>query len=475
MRPSRLADFGKGFARDHIFWALVLLLVAAFAMGGSARDDATSLIFLRPLAVLLLAVGLAGLTREQMAAFRLPLGLMAALLGLILLHLVPLPPSIWTALPGRELAAQAGAAGEIGDVWRPLALVPWRGWNAFFAMLVPAAALVLAIRCSTEHRRRLVTVVLVLVGASAMVGILQAIGGFQEKFYLYRIANVGAPSGLFANRNHQAALICAALPLLAVYATHAVRANMPKVRLWAAALAGCLLLLVLLATGSRAGLVLAFPALLAAALVYLSSDRGKRPATRSMIWIALGVLGVALLAVVAILWSRADAVDRILNIRADENRFETWGPIAAMIGQYLPFGSGIGSFVEVYKIGEPTALLNQSYLNHAHNDWLEWILEGGVPVAMLMAVALFGWGRQALRLWNRRREGDGEWRLALAAAAMLFVLGAASLVDYPLRVPSIACVFAIAAVWLAYGVEGRKTSVANEGSKDRTDSPTRAG
>ena len=49
------------------------------------------------------------------------MALMAAILILPLLQLVPLPPSVWQALPGRELPAQIDASLGL-NIWRPLTL-----------------------------------------------------------------------------------------------------------------------------------------------------------------------------------------------------------------------------------------------------------------------------------------------------------------------------------------------------------------
>src|SRR5690606_32949464 len=109
-----------------------------------------------------------------------------------------------------------------------------------YAMLIPLAALVLAAACSPEQRRRLLPLVLALGMASVVAGILQAISGYRDALYLYAITNPGSPNGLFANRNHQAAMICAMLPLLAVFASGSERAGarMAGLRTWLAAGAG---------------------------------------------------------------------------------------------------------------------------------------------------------------------------------------------------------------------------------------------
>ncbi|HMP56753.1 MAG TPA: hypothetical protein PKD92_09310, partial [Novosphingobium sp.] len=96
--------------RSRDFWLLAgFLLLLGFTASG-ARGDLLSLIVVRPLAVLLCAYGLLRLSAEQARAHRGFLVFAGLCLALVGLHLVPLPPGIWQALPGRDLIAAIGRA-----------------------------------------------------------------------------------------------------------------------------------------------------------------------------------------------------------------------------------------------------------------------------------------------------------------------------------------------------------------------------
>ena len=133
----------------------------------------------------------------------------------------------------------------------------------------------------------------------------------------------------------------------------------------------------------------------------------------------------------------------------EEFRFTVWSTIVEFLPGYLPLGSGIGSFIEVFKVHEPDIMLGQSYWNHAHNDWLEWAMEGGIPAMILMVLAIGGWATRSLALMRKSHTGRIEVQLGLAGAIILFILGAWSLVDYPLRTPALASLAAICAIWMA--------------------------
>ena len=65
---------------------------------------------------------------------------------------------------------------------------------------------------------------------------------------------------------------------------------------------------------------------------------------------------------------------------------------------------------------------------------------------MIFAVA--AWVRGTLYLWARRTSGRHSVQLGLLGAFAILILGLWSFVDYPLRVPSLASLAAIAAVWM---------------------------
>jgi O-antigen ligase len=426
------------------------MLVALFT-GGSARDDVPGLIVLRPFAALCLTVAVLTMTRDVLREHRAALILAGAWIALIALHLVPLPPAVWMSLPGRELAVEAGVAAGIGQPWRPIALVPWRAWNAFFAALVPLAALLLAVQLTPRQRQWLGIAALAIGMASAAIAFLQLLAPGRGLFYLYRFTSSNLPVGLMANRNHQAALLASMLPILAAVASDPETFR-PRGRRIAALALGVFFAFMAVMTGSRGGLAAVVVGLIAAALIYRTPPSRRSPQiavegrTRWLVWAGGGMLVAALVGFA--LW-RSTVLARVATTPGSgETRFEIWGPIAEMVRTYLPFGSGFGSFVEVYAIGEPLALLDTSYTNHAHNDLLELALEGGLPALALLLVAILAWGRRAIGLFAGGVRDSQEARTAAAGAAIVLVLGLASVVDYPVRTPLVAIILAIGAAWL---------------------------
>jgi O-antigen ligase len=440
------------------FWIMTFYLVLLAFTGGGARSDIQSLTILRPVSALMLGYALWGLKWDQLQPFRFLLWFALAAILLLVVHLIPLPPALWTLLPGRDLAVEIDKVAGFGAIWRPLSLVPSETWNALYAMVVPLTVLALLIRLTRKQRFDLIPVLVVFGLLSGFVGLLQVIGPENSQLYLYRITNSGAAVGLFANRNHQAIVLACLFPMLAVYASTGVETlEQWRLRGALAAIAGVFLVPLLLVTGSRAGLIVGVLGLAAAALLYRRPHflkPAKRKIYRFNPLVIVGIASVIGLITLTILMSRAQAIDRLVaRDGTEELRFAMWPSIVQMVGTYFPFGSGLGSFVEVYQINEPMRLIDQEYVNHAHNDWLELALTGGVLALALVGVALFAWARSAWILFRASPTGNRGITIGRLGALLILMLAIASFADYPLRVPSISGLIVIAAVWMRCGVD----------------------
>jgi hypothetical protein len=437
------------------YWALVVFLVLTFLTGGGSRADIQSLIILRPAAVIFCGIALWSLRWEHVQGHTFLFGMAAAIFALVGSHLIPLPPTMWGALPGREIITEIDKVAELGEVWRPLTMVPSGGWNAFYSLFVPLAVLLLGVQLSREERFKLLPWLLGLGLFSGFMGLLQSIGDPQGPLYFYNVTNNGSAVGLFSNRNHQAILLAMLFPMLAVYASTGVRAEeQAKVRGYIALAAGAVLVPLLLVTGSRAGLILGAFGIACTALLYRKPDiiipKKRRGNKHDLRWLA-GGFAVLCLGALTIITSRAEAVSRLtLTDLSGELRFLAWVPIAKMAWKYFPVGSGAGSFVDIFKIDEPVELLGPSYLNHAHNDWLELCFTFGLPGLMLVVTAVFAFVHSACKAFSNWRAQAPKVQHARLGVFLILIMAIGSIGDYPLRTPSIAVVFVLAAMWL-YG------------------------
>ncbi len=376
----------------------------------------------------------------RIAAVGPALRIVAAGAALMLLQLVPLPYATWAALPGHAPFAQAFALAAIHPAWLPISLTPDATIAALLSLLPAAAMIVTASGSTGAGRREAVVVLLVFALWSVALGCLQRSAGEESGLYPYAVTNRGSAVGLFANRNHLGSLLVCTLPFVAALA-RASPDRTPPPRLLAATGAAILVSGAAL-TGSMAATLLLIPSLAVSAAILFRDRKASRPA---LLILPVLILSVLILAAPAILLlGRADAGGE------DSARSQHRAVIAATTMraaiEHSPLGSGGGSFRALYPAYENPAGVTPEYVSHAHDDYLEILLEYGIPGAVLIVVALAAWGRWTWRAW---REPGDDGDLARAAAAALGLILLHSMVDYPVRTAAMAAVAGLAVALLS--------------------------
>ncbi|NCP25172.1 MAG: O-antigen ligase family protein [Erythrobacter sp.] len=427
-------------------------MLALALLGGSSRPDPIQNALLRPVCALLLIPALGNLKHAYLVGFKVPLALLGLTLLWMIIQLVPLPPSLWQALPDRSIIAQIDRLSDFVRIWRPISLTPFRGLDTLFGLIIPFAALLLALTLKIPARTLLFAIVAIGL-ADAALGVLQVIGGTGSVFYLYAITSLGAPAGIFANENHSAVFSAIVLLIITRLALESRgHADPAWVRL-AFAPAFLFILLAVLITGSRAGSTATFFALVAALLMtWLHSKvvdtqlvkdlrQSRSRARRNAVFAAFAAAIVAV--ALAFVWlQRVPAFEEMVSRNSfDDLRWQLWPVLKVMASQHWMVGTGFGSFDAVYRIYEPTALLLPRYVNHAHNDWAQLLIEGGLPAAILLTAFLIWIGTLLWRLKEQPAPPVGRIPFWISCIA---IIAAASIVDYPLRTP----IFQTLIMWL---------------------------
>lgn len=436
-------------AGSAVFAAALLLTLAAALFGGASQANALSLMTVELASLPLLFVSLYQvLAGGAPRGVRVPLALLAAVVALPLLQLIPLPAGVWSRLPGRGSVVDALGVAGLGRPSMPFSLTPAETWRSAMALAPPAAMFLGALLLSDGQRRMLAVCWLAVAVVSLLIGAMQVLSGADSALYFYRITNADSAVGLFANRNHQAALLFCLMPVAAVFAAR-FRGDLRDRRAFAALLAALYLLAALAgvtATRSRAGVMLALFALAGAAAVLV------RGGALSRHWRTAGGVAAAALAVTAgvLLFGLAPILDRF-DAGSSEPRFQNWPVVARAASDFLPLGSGVGSFQTVYSGVEPLGAVSPFYFNHAHNDYLEVWLETGLA-GLALAALFLGWlATRIVAVWAGR-AGEGDRDLAAGSSLSLLLLLGHSAVDYPLRTEALAVLFAFAcAVVAGYG------------------------
>lgn len=428
--------------------SLILLMSVALLFGGATKAGFGSDILAQLISLVTLSYAVMAMPTQaaahlraivQSRSGRLAAGLLLGLVGLHLFQLVPLPVA-WTS------GGPLGSDGLGGSISR----VPHATGAALASLLPPVAVFALMLTCRTAHRQAALYLVLAIGIVSLVLGFLQVAQGPNSALRFYEITNPFEAVGFFANRNHFASFLCLLLVLVSVWILDIL--NHPSNRLPVLPAAGALACLVAVLTGlmmarSRAAVVLAMIVFVSACLIYWLSRRrlaasGSARTPRNYRWLAAGV--VTALAI-AVQLGLGRMLTRFEKDPVDDLRWTFSENGLSLALSSLPFGTGIGSFVPAYATFEHTSDLFTAFANRAHNDWVEFAIEGGLPAIALMVCFLFWF---AGRVLSCPREPGLRRQQHIAGSLIIVVLLLHSIVDYPLRTTALATVFAFACALL---------------------------
>ncbi|MFK0205167.1 O-antigen ligase family protein [Agrobacterium sp. NPDC090283] len=287
----------------------------------------------------------------------------------------------------------------------------------------------------------------------------ETLGFIQKRFYLESL------TGLFVNRNTAATffgLILLTLVVLLhkrllapnwamVRALVANRLTVPdkqKRLIRSAGFASMLTafcFIALMLTGSRAGIMSSFAALLFLILLTVFNPppriarnaaplrdkrRGSKRVAAIMLAIAVGLFSLF-----------ANRVALRMETRLEDDlRFCYMPGITRAIADGWPWGSGLASFAEGYAPYHPAQCGVNTVVTHAHNVYAEGLLTLGI--AFPLYVAFFTLAQVAIFIRGARKRKSYRYASHLGLAGLLLVVLHSTL-DFSLQIPGFAMAYAI--------------------------------
>ena len=419
-----------------------LYLLACLLLGGSAQGVWQNAV-LQLAGIVIIAWAAASNSSEPIPrSAKLLLLIVAAAIAVVALQLVPLPPSLWAQGSRIHFAQGYQLLGRpIPSL--PLSLTPAATMSTLLCIIPPLALFCAMVRLRAYRATWLAAALVAGTIVGIMLGALQvASSGGGLAWYLYPDTNRGAGVGFFANANHMATLLIVTLPFLAAIGASGRSRDKQRYSalLSVAAAAGLLVVVGIVLNHSLAGYLLVLPVLAASALLLVPRDRRLR------LWLTIFVALLAIAAVGALASSSIGGTrigqDASVSVQSRTQILQTTG---RAIADYMPFGSGLGSFVNIYRLYENPDAVTAEYVVHAHDDYAEIALELGIPGIILMLAFFAWWSRELWSVWRRSERGAFAKAASIASAAILIH----SIVDFPLRTAAISACFAMCLALLA--------------------------
>lgn len=435
-----------------IFGALLALLLWLPLPWGSNSPWAKSLLIgvSASLLTLWLLGAAAGAIRP--AAGRMPKAPMLwwlAWLSWLGASLMPWPPellALWS--PGALSLVEQSRATGIDLMYRP-AILPAATADALLLSAGYASLYLLVIlTCLGQpERARSVLTVLVISGlVQALYGAVMVLSGVEWGFLEAKQSYRRVATGTFVNRNHLAGY----LELCGAAALGLILSDLGRGRVrrgWREHLLGLIdtlfsrkvrvrLALIIMAialvmTRSRMGNIAFFAALGICGLGYILLRHREQA-------FAAFVLFSSVILIDLLIVTRWYGLDQLVE-RIEQTDFETNGrarlleALPPVIDTYWQTGSGLGSFWAAYAPHHPGE--HNEFFLHAHNDYLQFLIETGAPGAALLAIFVAAHMLHAVRvLIGRRRRLPAAISFAGLMATTALMLH--SFTDFNLQIPA---------------------------------------
>lgn len=387
-----------------------------------------------------------------------------ALLFFPLLYLIPVPWEMWAQLPGRELYSQTLSIVD-NSSFRSLSIYPLKTELAFLAIMPAVAVFFSSLRLSVRQLKILVLTLLGVAFFQAMLGLIQYGDGISSALRFGNPYASNGAEGTYANRNHLAGLLEMVLPIslgllaLSIGSTRAELRHHSGWRSQISSISGihmnksiiygflCIVLLLgIIFTQSRSGVFLAMLGILISAFAYARRLGGTN---------VFGVIGTFSAVVVAIAAEigLAPLLHRFTIDHMSNLRFTIYENTIKGIGTFFPLGSGPGTYPYVYPRFQ--SIEEKGFVNHAHNDYLEWIMEGGLIAAIFILIFLFYFLRNWSVVWV-----SGYWStfrfFQVGAGIGVLMIALHGFTDFNLHIPANVIYFSFLAAVFFYPYEEKE-------------------
>lgn len=466
---------------NFMFYGLLLLLAWAPLPLGSNRAWAWAILVAGAclLAVAWLAGYLLGRLRLTEAFRRARWALAAGALWLLFLGLqfTPLPAEWVQVLSPRGHEAHVLAAGALGlppGAMLTLSLDPHATRDFWLKSLAYGCMFCLTLLLADSPRRlELLLKTLVISGtAQALYASVMVLSGIEYGFFIRKSTGQGTATGTFVNRNHLAGYLNLCLAagiglMIAKLGGEAIHGWRQRLRSILRLLLGektrlrvylIVMVVGLVLTRSRMGNAAFFAGTLIVGAIGLLLMRN---APRSTLLFLASVVVLDLLIVGA--WFGVDQVaqriqqtevaNNLDNPLPAEHRDEVDRQALHYAQDYWLTGSGGGSFYVTFPAYGSSGI--SGFYDHAHNDYLQLLVETGVIGLGLcvLVVGLASW--QALQALRRRNDPLMRGT-AFGVALAICWLAIHSAVDFNMQIPANALTMSVllALAWVAAGLQG---------------------
>lgn len=386
----------------------------------------------------------AGRAQEQrLRAGRIPVFALIAIAALGAVQLIPMSPEMLRRVSPTSAHVYDEANNVLNlfvhrSIPSRISIAPTETRSTILLTLAYAAAFTSAALVVSTRVRRRILVAVFLGSATIQIALALATEGFTDRLH-----------GAFVNSNHFAGYLEMAIAFGFGLIWAEVLTNSDRVKgigdrgervekralpfIWRAAVC-CVLAGGLAFTRSRGGLLAVAAtmiALLAMGVLHRRTTREHRRA--ALVIIAALVIGVTVLMMTAGRPALVRFIATDVKDARHDFRVQVWSGSIDAWRMFPHFGSGLGTFREVFRRVQPREITG--LVEQAHNDFLQLLVTGGWIGAALGLIAFGSVYAILMRGWLQQQHRE-ESAFILAALGALFSLTLHGLVDFNMSLPA---------------------------------------
>lgn len=375
------------------------------------------------------------------------------MLGWMLVQLVPLPAGwvAWISPATHNMYQDSVGAVQVFN-WIPLTLSPEATLEEFLRLGGYICFYLLSVQLLLDKNRlkRTVIVVVAYTAVLSFVAVLQRFNSNGRVLWIREIYE-GGFFGPYINGNHMAGLLVMVLPLmvalllfirppvryaslrdsLLTFFTH------PRLNTYAImGLCGLMGIIALFLSMARGAIISGCFSIGLLGLGVMKLTGHWRRGTFTMVAVSVIIISVGWFGWQPIIREFDQLVDA--QVRMNLIRPIIWKDTLRIAADFPVFGTGLGTFSDIFPSYQ--SFTGSKLFRRAHNDYLEYIVTGGIPFLVLMGVFILAVTSQTYRAYCRRKELYCRF-LYLGASAGIVGIGLHCLVEFNFQIGANALYF----------------------------------
>lgn len=397
--------------------------------------------------------------KQKLLKYKLPLAIISLFIAFSIIQITPMPMWLLQYVSPEAAYLYGSAINDYNTAISnnvqlfPISIDPAQSAISLYKTLSYASLFVCTLLlCNSAERIRTTMLAIVIIGVfQATYGALEILLRLDTSL-VFQLPIKGVATGTFVYKNHYAnyLMLCLSIGVgflvstllsqrSATRTTHKIR-NFLETLLHGKALvriALAIMVIALVMSRSRMGNTAFFVAMTVVGMLSLFLIK-KRTRGLSILIISMFVVDMFILSA----WFGLDKVKTRLEQTSlsQETRDEVVRDSIPLLQDFASTGSGMGSFYGIFPKYQGAEI--KAFYDHAHNDYLQFAIEAGIPATLLLFLLPLLAGIRCIKAIKHRRN---TLMKGMAFGCLMAIIGMAihMSVDFPLQAPANAALFMV--------------------------------